>query len=176
MDTEMWVGRPILICVRRAPRVGICPPSTDTRTAKLGPTGAGHLWLPHDFEDVDVHAARANRRHPIGRANPLLTTLGSMSAGRARVHLGTFFWSQPRSIQTRDSRQDRAPTRLLRLWVRPVSGQTRSRCSAGRSQFAAAHRRHWCGSHMACGFRAPLGGRGSRGVCSARSSDALLTR
>ena len=109
----MWVGRPILICVRRAPRVGICPPSTDTRTAKLGPTGAGHLWLPHDFEDVDVHAARANRRHPIGRANPLLTTLGSMSAGRARVHLGTFFWSQPRSIQTRDSRRKRETSGMV---------------------------------------------------------------
>jgi hypothetical protein len=43
----------------------------------------------------------------------------------------------------RSSREDahrHAQRGYLGFWARPVSGQTRSRCSAGRSQFAAAHR------------------------------------
>ena len=54
-----------------------------------------------------------------------------------------------------------------------VSGQTRSRCSARRSHNAAAHRCHWCGSLMACVLVGHRARRGSKGVCSARSSNAL---
>jgi hypothetical protein len=64
----------------------------------------------------------------------------------------------------------------LRLLAGPVSGQTRSRCSARRSHSAAAHRCHWCGSHMACGLAGCRARRGSKGVCSARSSGALLAQ
>jgi hypothetical protein len=106
----------------------------------------------------------------------------SSSAARSRVHSGrppevTRRVSPPTfGITTMASRlSQHGPTRgYLRLLVGPASGQTRSRCSARRSHSAAAHRCHWCGSHMACGLAGHRARRGSKGVCSARSSGALL--
>jgi hypothetical protein len=65
--------------------------------------------------------------------------------------------------------------RLLRdLGAGSMSGQTRSRCPARRSHIAAACRFHWRGSLMACGLAGHRARRGSKGVCPARSSGALL--
>ena len=61
-----------------------------------------------------------------------------------------------------------------RLHAGSVSGQTRSRCPAGRSQSRLPNPIPGCGSHLDCASPDTVTRRGSRGDCPARSSTAHL--
>jgi hypothetical protein len=82
----------------------------------------------------------------------------------------------PRRMALRRQRQcrtSRPPRGYLetgcRISVRPDSVQVLGETLS----VAAAHRCHWCGSLMACVLVGHRARRGSKGVCSARSSSAL---
>src|SRR5262245_55263509 len=70
--------------------------------------------------------------------------------------------------------RDRATCGYLETWRRIDVWPDSVQVSGETLDSAAAHRCDWCGSTSACVLAGHRARRGSKGVCSARSSGALL--
>ncbi len=81
------------------------------------------------------------------RSRPLLQSSSFTASVRRTARIGT------PAYETRRIPSGRMSAATWRLHAGSTSGQTWSRCPVRRSKFAAAHRRHWCGSHVAGGHR-----------------------